>query len=378
MRRWVSALAFAVMMLTLGPAAADAQNDRVLDPTLHNSEEPGSLIVFPKFHRGRLGNGLAATTFEIGVVCPVQAAGNASSFGCPFPQGTPVKLKLHWVCPATVQKGAAGFCYSQDFELHTTVHGKVEFDASGRVTVGPFDLNGGIIPVPECLEGFLIAYVVDTVGRPIIFNGLIGEQVLRLRPGSASAYNGITFQAGLVSRNGSTDNGVAPAVVPIVDPGQVLRFDGVEYRRAPAQFAGDVRYEKLTAPPTLTFLTLLTLDVRANAFNPNIVAPVNFYRANEVPLSDTLHFTCWRQIRLTDINPNLTVGRMGPKGMIVSTAPATVAAQCTGPGCAPVGTPVTVLGIVTTLEDVPGAQREYGYALFGVGPGVDTTFDPTP
>jgi hypothetical protein len=357
-------------MLGLSLTGTASAQVLVVDPSLHNSEHPGSVIVFPKFHAGRIGGGLAATTFEIGVVCPFRAR---DQFGnCALPQGFPVKLKLHWVCPAAVQKGAAGFCQAQDFELHTTVNGKLEFDASGRVTVGPFDLNGGLIPVPSCPEGYLIAYVVDEFGRAIDFDGLIGEEVLRLRPGSASAYNGITFQAG-ASRN----NSVITVVPAILDPSQ-LRFDGIQYQRAAAQIAGDVRYEKLTAPPTVTFLTLLTLDIRANNNNPNIVAPVNFYRANEVPLSDSLHFTCWRQIRLTDINPNLTAGRMGTKGLVVSTAPATVASQCSGPGCAPAGTPVTVLGIVTTLEDVPGAQREYGYALFGVGAGVDTIFSTTP
>ncbi|HKY76570.1 MAG TPA: hypothetical protein VJS45_10530 [Acidimicrobiia bacterium] len=355
---------FAVAALVFGLTPAGPANAQVLDPTLHNSEHPGSVIVFPKVHSGSLGAGLARTTIEIGVVCPFQAR---DIFGnCTLPQGFPVKLKLHWVCPGAVQKGAASFCQSQDFELHTTVNGKIEFNAAGRVTVGPFDLNGGIIPVPNCPEGFLIAFVVDNVGRAISFNGLIGEEVLRLRPGSASAYNGITFQSPLAL-------GALTDVAPV---NNALDFNGIEYLRAASHIAADVRFEKLTAPPVITFLTVLTLDIRQNQFNPNIVAPVNFYRANEVPLSDSLHFTCWRQIRLTDINPNLNAGRMGPKGMVVSTTNATVAAQCTGPGCSPVGTPVTILGVVTTLEDTPGAQREYGYAMYNLGPGFTTQFDP--
>jgi hypothetical protein len=355
----------AVALLVFGLGQAAPASAQVLDPTLHNSEHPGSVIVFPKFHTGRIG-GQAATTFEIGVVCPFQAR---DPFGnCTLRQGYPVKIKLDWVCPAAVQKGGAGFCQSQDFELHTTVNGKIEFTADGRVTVGPFDLNGGLIPVPNCPQGYLIAWVVDEFGRAISFNGLIGEQVLRLRAGSASAYNGITFQSPLPI---TTLTDVAPT-------NGSLDFNGVEYLRAATHIAADLRYEKLTAPQILTFLTVLTLDVRQNNNNPNIVVPVNFYRANEVPLSDTLHFTCWRQIRLTEINPNLSAGRMGTKGMVVSTVPATIASQCSGPGCAPAGTPVTVLGIVTTLEDNAGAQREYGYAMFNLGPGFTTEFDPLP
>lgn len=361
-RNWVVVFAVALLAFGLTPAAAVAQ---VIDGSLHNSEHPGSVVVFPKFHTGLIGNGLARTTFELGVVCPPEA--RTGSGGCRFPQGYDVKIKLHWICPAAVQKGAAGFCQSQDFELHTTVNGKVEFDAAGRVTVGPFDLNGGRIPIPNCPEGYLIAFVIDEFGNPISFNGLIGEEVLRLRPGSASAYNGITFQS------------PRPVTTPTdVNGNFALDFDGVEYLRAATQIAADVRYEKLTAPTISTFLTVLTLDIRQNNNNPNVVIPVNFYRANEVPVSDSLHFTCWRQIRLTDINPNLSAGRMGTKGLVASTGPAVIASQCTGPGCLPAGTPVTILGIVTTLEDNPGAQREYGYAMYSVGPGFNTTFDPQP
>ena len=334
------------------------------DPSLTNSEFPGSAIVFPKFHRGTLANGVAQTTFEIGVVCP-------NNFGQeipPCPQGQAVKIKLHWVCPATVQKGGAGFCQSQDFELHTTVNGKLEFDAAGRVTVGPFDLNGGIIPIPQCDAGYLIAYVIrPTDDAPISFNGLIGEEVLRLRVGSSSGYNGITFQSPLAT-GFPTD----------VNANGALDFDGLEYKKAPARFAADVRFEKTASPQTLTFLTTLTLDIRQNNNNPNLVAPVNFYRANEVPLSDTVHFTCWREQRLTDINTNLNQARMGTKGMVVSTGPAVVASPCTGPGCAAAGTPTTTLAIVTTLEDIPGNPREYGYRAYGLGEGVNTTFDPFP
>ena len=365
--RSVVVVVVALLLFVLSPTVvAMAQ----VDPSVTNSHFPGSLIVFPKFHRGAIG-GLPATTFEIGVVCP----DGTDAGTCFLPQGALVNLRLHWVCPAAVQKGEADFCQSQDFDLRTTVNGKLEFTADGRVTVGPFDLNGGVIPVPSCREGYLIAYVVDDVGDPIAFDGLIGEEVLRLRPGSASSYNGITFQAGTFFDECGDCQGPAFNGVP-----GALHFNNLVggYKRAPAQFAADVRYEKLTAPTTLTFLTLLTLDIRQNSLNPNIVVPVNFYRANQVPLSTSIHFTCWREIRLTEINSNLTVAKMGTKGLMVATGPATIASPCDGIGCNNAGDPVTVLGIVTTLEDVPGNQREYGYAMYHVGEGVDTTFYTLP
>ena len=265
LNNWKGLAIVLVALMLVGVSVASAAPAGPTDPTLTDSEQPGSFIVFPKIHAGKLANGIAQTTIEIGVVCPNNFNAGVNP---PCQQEQPVKIKLHWVCPATVQKGAAGFCQSQDFELHTTVFGKLEFDAAGRVTVGPFDLNGGIIPIPQCDAGYLIAYVIDNFGNPISFNGLIGEEVLRLRVGSSSAYNGITFQA--ASPTGTN-------LIALINGVPVILFAGNGfYLLPPAQFAADVRYEKTSAPQTLTFLTVLTLGVRANENNPNLVAPVNF------------------------------------------------------------------------------------------------------
>src|SRR5215831_4435150 len=66
---------------------------QVRDTKLSDSQEPGSVIVFPKFIRGTValpeGGTAPRTEIEIGVVCPKRAT-------CSEHQA--VKIRLHWVC----------------------------------------------------------------------------------------------------------------------------------------------------------------------------------------------------------------------------------------------------------------------------------------
>jgi hypothetical protein len=261
------------------------------------------------------------------------------------------------VCPGTIQKGAASFCQSVDFELHTTLYGKLQFDANGNVTVAPDpgDVGTGVITNPSCPDGYLIARVVDTLGRSISFNGLIGEVVLRERPNTASALAGITIQSPL------------PTGVPTdINGNDALDFNGVEYLQIGTRLAGDVRYERSAAPTVITSIILLTLDVRRNNDNPNLRMPVRLYRANESSVSSALHFTCWREQRLTSLDGGpFNQTRMGEKGVIVSTDAARVASACSGIGCAADGDPVGVLGFVQTIER--NGASEYSYYLYQQG-----------
>ena len=305
---------------------------------------PGTAIVFPKFKTGFVAPGLAASTFEIGVVCP---EGLLTPSGCSLPQNIGVKLALEWICPGTVQKGAASFCQSVDFELHTTLFGKLQFDANGNVTVAPdpADVGPNRITNPSCPEGYLIAYVVDTLGRPIKFDGLVGEVVLRERPNTASALAGVTFQA----QDMELDADLKP-----------------RFLRAPTRIAGDVRYERSAAPTVITSIILLDLNIRRNNDNPNIRMPIGLYRADESRVSTALHWTCWRQVRLTALDGGpFNQTRMGEKGVIASLAPASIASACSGIGCAPDGEQVGVLAFVQTIER--NGASEYAYPLYGQG-----------
>src|SRR5437879_3640142 len=96
-----------LLLLALGLAMpAMAQN---------NSEQPGSVIVFPKFINGTT-KGEPNSHFEISVTCPVKTAAGT----CVFPENTRVKLKAHWVCPGDQSFPDKFICKETDFDLFTT------------------------------------------------------------------------------------------------------------------------------------------------------------------------------------------------------------------------------------------------------------------
>ena len=81
------------MLLVPALALAAPAFAQVRPTTLSNSQEPGSVIVFPKFIQGAVstpeGSNMPITELEIGVVCPK---------GVICPEHQPVKIRLHWVC----------------------------------------------------------------------------------------------------------------------------------------------------------------------------------------------------------------------------------------------------------------------------------------
>ncbi|RJF95069.1 hypothetical protein [Noviherbaspirillum saxi] len=50
------------------------------------------------------------------------------------------------------------------------------------------------VPVPPYERGYLVGWVINTADRPIKFDALIGDAVLRATDGATSAYNGIPIQ----------------------------------------------------------------------------------------------------------------------------------------------------------------------------------------
>jgi hypothetical protein len=87
--RFLLLLAPAVGLAT--PAFAQARDLRLSD-----SQEAGSVIVFPKFIRGTVnpdgGAATPQTEIEVGVVCPN---------GVTCPEGQKIKIRFHWVCGTT-------------------------------------------------------------------------------------------------------------------------------------------------------------------------------------------------------------------------------------------------------------------------------------
>jgi hypothetical protein len=330
---------------------------------VNDSEQPGSILVFPKFIRGTINDvGVsgqtvhAITEFEISVRCPDGATCTADQV---------VRMRGHWVCPG---------CTETSFNLKTTVNGSLYFNPEGVTAVGGvvtaqvFPNNATTtVALPPCPNGYLIVWVVDGGGNAIKFDGLIGDAIIReqsiISPpsGTARAYNAIPIQANeWLSTGERTD----------LDGQGDLDFNGSEYRMITGRIFGTVRYENALLPEgnVETLLTLLTLDVASNRPNPPTNVGLNFYTTNEDLVDTARSFVCWTSDRLTTINPGLTTQRMGRKGLVEST----YAEQNTNA--------VTILGLIETREHYIGFPtapgRDYVYSLYHDGNPVETTFKP--
>src|SRR5436309_1607677 len=121
---WKSIRFLSVLVPALALAApAFAQ---VRDPRLNDSEEAGSVIVFPKFIQGTVplpeGGTASATEIEIGVICPV---------GQVCAEHQAVKIRFHWVCPGVQDFNAKFICREEDFDVTATVWEKIVISPDG-------------------------------------------------------------------------------------------------------------------------------------------------------------------------------------------------------------------------------------------------------
>ena len=334
----------------------------------NDSEQPGSVLVFPKFIRGT-GNDLgvsgqavhAITEIEISVRCPDGAT-------CQPRQD--VRLRGHWVCPGS---SATTECAETSFDLTTTVDGSLYFNPEGVTVIGGvvtasvFPSNATTtIPSPPCNRGYLIVWAIDGNNTAIKFDGLIGDAIIRaptpvFGPTTARAYNAIAIQAG---------DGVGNTGDPTDLNGDGnLDFDGSEYQAITGRIFGTVRYENAGATEGVveTDITLLTLDVASNRPNSLTSVGLNFYTTGEDLVDTATSFYCWKEQRLIDINPSFTEQRMGRKGLVESY----FAEQNSAP--------VTLLGLIETQEGYSGfglPGRSYSYLLYHDGNPVVTTFKP--
>jgi hypothetical protein len=348
MKNWMRALFCVGLVLGLTtPAFA----------TLNDSEQPGSVLVFHKFVRGtnlnpNTGGIEPKTEIEISVTCPK---------GTMCAAGTTVRLRAHWVC------GSSGpICAESDFDLVTTVKGTLYFNPENVFPANAFVAE----PPPFCDRGYLIVWVIDAFGRPIKYDGLIGDAIIREADTgqSAGAYNAVPIQAA---------SALATFAPTDVDFDNKLDFNGTEYKAVTGRVFGSVRYESFGAAPFTpaqveTTLTLLTLDIRSNDINNPVVVPFNFYNEFETLRSTSTLFFCWTEVRLADLNNGLTEA-FGRKGLVESGQAfktAYIGSDATGP--------VTLLGVVETRErDVTqNIYRQYSYSLFHDSKPVSTSFIP--
>jgi hypothetical protein len=404
-RKWTSFLF--CLAVTLGMAAP-----AFAWPPLADSQEPGSVLVFPSVHTGSVitpdQGTVARTRFEISVVCPP----DDPWFDCS--QVSTVHLRAHWVCGGN----ARNICQESDFNLRTTLNGTISFNTEN---LGP--RTDDVPAPPNCPSnaaeeegggGYLIVWVIDNPvnAKAMKFDGLIGDEVIAGSNVSARAHGAIPIQA---------NEWLATLDLTDVNGDQKLDFNGDEYKQVTGKIYGSVKYNQ---PNVETSLVLLTLDVRSNEVNPITSAGLNFYNEKEKLQSSGVNFVCWGEFDLADLPSGASLnGNFGTKGLVTSDPavqdgfPATmigvveteeefslpVTGQgsqtvtigvtqngspiCSVPGifitlpsgcaCNATNTAISCTVNVNTLTQVP-ITREYGYPLLNDSVGVPTTFVPKP
>jgi hypothetical protein len=366
--------ALAAMLLPALALAMPASAQVVIHPVpgipgLSDSQEPGSVIVFPKFIRGNVtlpeGGTAPRTEIEIGVVCPKGAI-------CPEHQS--VKIRAHWVCPGSQEPASKFICKETDFDITCTVFEKCVIVPDGSFT----GVSNKTVPVAECLRGYLIAWVINPANdRPVKFDGLIGDAVLREAGTAMAAYNAIPIQADPALATFPAN----PSAI-MTNANGALVFDGLagHYQMVTGSVFGDVRYTSTTAPLSDGSLTLLTLDVKSNRPNNPVFVDLDFFGGNpsaignENQLSTFWEFICWAEVRLTDIDANLNTTVMGRKGVFVSGPAEKIQIF----GITDTSGPATLLGLFETTEGPPASLRAYYNNLFNDSEPVPTRFRPGP
>jgi hypothetical protein len=371
-KKQITLLFFVVLTFAIAtPAVTWAGN------VLNDSQEPGSVVVFPLFERftvpcpADLPYGctpatgtLPRSSFEVSVVCPNGAT-------CTDQQD--VDIHFEWVCAGSASPPIA--CAERNFILNTTVNGTIRFNANGgtcQPAPGFSNLEGcGSVPVPQCFEGYLIGWVVNESGQPIKFDGLLGDSVLREASGAVTAYNAIPIQAAPALATG--------ALVP-VGPGGALRFDGTGYAEVTGTIVGSVQLDFVNAAgfdQDSTSLVLLTLDTLSNRFNYPVDVDLNFYNEGEQPNSNPFEFTCFGETGPLFFRFGLE-SSFSP-GSLKALVQSTRAVKTPVNGISDTAGPVTLLGLVITRESDPttgNELRHFAYPLLNDSKPVPTIFAP--
>ena len=323
--RLVLPLIPAVALSMLSPAYAPTNADAA---GLANLNEPGSVIVFPKFQMGTVtvaANTLPMTEIRVGAVCP----SDESAAACSHEQ---VTIFFHWVCPGISVGVLSGVCEDVDFAVTTSVDGKVVFSPNGGPISDPSPSSQfKFAPTPPCNRGYLIGWVINPQNfQPIRFDGLIGDAVLRITPGTEESYSAPTIQA-----DPGTPEGTALSFPSPFGWIQLL-FDGGagHYQELPGQFSSDVRYDSNLKPASSdTQLVLLTLNAALSKSNPSTSVLLDFYDGKQDEMASvTTSFFCWEQVKLSPspgltsnfLSKNLTaahaasLGAMSAEGVVTS------------------------------------------------------------
>jgi hypothetical protein len=373
------------VFLLIGMLVSSSMAQR--NPLLSDAKQPGSVIVFPKFIRGTVQppgepTVLPRTEFEIGVVCPDQLVALG---GCL--ENARIKIRFHYVCGTDQNPLSSFICKESDFEATVTVNGKLVFNVDG---IPPGNFNA---PIAPCDRGYLIGWVEDFLDRPVKFDGLIGDAVLRESDTAVSAYSAVPIQADPLMTTCPPSTSAAgtcqpTSVITLINGGGItggLAFDGLPgpYQAVTDVIYTDVAYNRIgsaTVAARETFLTLLTLDVFSGRPNPPTFVDFKFYNVFENLTSDTAEFICWAETNLTTINGGLFANLIGSRKGLVIGGPAEQ--PIIFPVPLPFFVPVTLIGLVDTTESRTGLapnltpERAYSYNVFNNNIPAPTLFLP--
>jgi hypothetical protein len=320
-----------VLTLTLGMMPPSFAQTVERSPSA--SDEPGSVIVFPKFTKGTVTLGgvtTPQTEIEVRARCPNGAI-------CPADE--PVKVRFHWVCPGSEDIVAKYVCKESDFDVRLSANGKVSFNPED-----PNLLGNSVGSVAPCPRGYLIGWVISpATQRPIKYDGLSGSAILRDGRGGTESYQGFAIQA---DPNLATRAEIATEIDARTGT-PALVFDGGagHYQAVAAAVPAGLEYHKLIGPVASgeAFLILLTLDVRASRPNYPTVIDLELRSDQGVRASTARNFVCWTEIQNPNIDGQFTLaGARTRDGVVISGQ----AVKVPFSGISDIPGPVTLLGLL--------------------------------
>ena len=329
-----------LVLLAAALGLAPAALAQAPDTAATESQEPGSVIVFPKFVRGTVtvdDRTTAQTEITIAARCPPDAT-------CREPEQ--VRIRFRWVCPGSQDIASMYVCKETGFDLALSIDGKVKFNPDNL----PLPENARV-PAAPCPQGYLIGWVTDDSHRPIKYDGLIGDAILRDRSGAIETYDAIQIRA---EPNLATRAGIASGIDPRTGA-PTLVFDGAagHYQSVGGQVLADVKNHDSTYPVFFrnASLILLTLDVRANRPNYPTFVRLDYYNEAELRASTSWDFLCWAQVQPSEADSRLS-GMRTRNGVAMSGQ----AVKTPFAGISDIPGPVTLLGLVKKSDGSPARK----------------------
>ena len=187
--------------------------------------------------------------------------------------------------------------------------------------------------------------MTDDAHRPIKYDGLIGNAVLRDSSTAILSYEAVQVRA---EPNLATRAGITPGVDPRT-AAPTLVFDGGagHYQSIGGQVLADVKSHNATYPGSFrnASLILLTLDVRSNRPNYPTFVSLDYYNEAEVRASASWDFLCWAEVQPSDADSRLS-GMRTRNGVAMSGQ----AVKTPFGGISDIPGPVTLLGLVQTND----------------------------